>query len=257
MNEDKISEEALDALDMDTLVQRMDAILESPYWGRMGNDIMKLKVREVYNSAVVQKFDPAFQRKVIYKSFGFLLQLLYTNFAVSAQFFHLEKDFETTKQIHAATRKQWVIVSSRIAFEYFMYLTFMLGTGEDFKPGDSAIKPYKNWLKQKDNPYTYFAITAARAKEYDRTMRSPEVHANPKLVRQILSGSATDIDNEPSRLYYILQSQWQFILDIANERKPNGWAASGDADGDKEWYELCESGDHDAIIAEVDKMFSD
>ncbi len=257
MGEDKISEEALDTLDMATLVQRMDYVLESPSWERRGNNIMKLNVSEVHNSAVVQKFDPTFQRKVVYKSFGFLLQLLYTNFATSARFFHLTDDLEPAKQIHAGARKQWVVVSSRVAFEYFMHLTYMLGTGKDFEADRSAIGKYKKWLKERDNPYTYFAITAARAKEYDRTKRFPEVHAATKLARQILLMSANDIDNDTSHLYNTLRNQWQFILDIANERKPNGWGASGDVDGDREWYELWVSGDHDAITAEVDKMFSD
>ncbi len=257
MGEDKISEDELDATDNATLVEKMDYILESPYWERRGNAIIKLKVGEVFHSTIVQNFDPTFQRKIIYKSFGFLLQLLYTNFATSAQFFHLPDDLEPAKQIHAAAKKQWVAVSSRVAFEYFMHLTYMLGTGDDFEAGDSAIGKYRKWLKQRDNPYTYFALTAARAKEYDRNKRSPEVHAATRLARQILLSSATDIDNDIFHLYNILRNQWQFILDIANKRKPNGWAASGNAVGDKEWYELWESMDHDAIITEIDRMFSD
>ncbi|MFC1864950.1 hypothetical protein ACFLYG_03905 [Chloroflexota bacterium] len=257
MNEGKLSEEELDAIDNTTLVERMDYILESPYWERRGNDIMKLKVGEIFHSTIVQKFAPTFQRKVIYKSFGLLLQLLYTNFAVSAQFFHIEKDFEPGKQIHYAARKQWQIVSSRIAFEYFIHLTYMLGTGKDFKTGASALKRYRKWLKEQDNPYTYFAITAARAKEYDRTMRTPEVHAGTKLARQILLSSATDIDNDIFHLCNTLKNQWQFILDIVNEREPKGWVSSvSDATGDKEWYNIWESGDYDAISDEIDRMFS-
>lgn len=153
--------------------------------------------------------------------------------------------------------KQWVAVSSRIAFEYFMHLTYMLGNGDDFEAGRSAISKYRNWLKQRDNPYTYFAITAARAKEYDRTKWTPEVHATTKLARQILLMSANDIDNDTFHLYNTLRNQWQFILDIANERNPNGWAVNGNVDGDREWYELWASGDHDAINAEIDNMFPD
>lgn len=253
---ERISEEGLDALDITTLVQRMDDVLASPSWQKRGNDIMKLSVSRIFDSSVVQRFDSTFQRKVIYKVFGFLLQLMYTDFAASARFFHLPGDPELAKEIDWAAREQWVVVSSRMAFEYFMHLTYMLGTGEDFQASDSAIKKYRKWLKRPDNPYTYFAISAAKAKEYDRTKRTPEVHGTTKLARQVLLMSASDIDNKMFDLPNILRNQWQFVLDIANEREPNGWAANGDVSGDREWYALWESGNHDAITAEIDRMFS-
>jgi hypothetical protein len=254
---DTITDKELDDLETEKLVSRMDEALSAPYWQRRGNDILNLNVRSIYESAVVRKFEPDFQRKVAYKTFGFLLQLQYTVFSISAHFFQLpEHDRDEAQQLYYAARNQWTAVSSRVAFEYFMQLTYMLGTGGDFPAGKSAMKKYKKWMKERDNSYTYFSITAARAKEFDRTRRTPEVHAATKLARCILLMSATDIDNDNLHLFNTLQNQWQFILDIVNEREPNGWAASGGVDGDKEWYDLWKSGDHDAIAAEIDKMFS-
>lgn len=253
---DKMTPEELDALETEELVSRMDETLSSPYWGRRGNDILKLNVRSLYELATVRLFAPEFQRKVVYKTFGFLLQLQYTELSSSANFFHLpEQDRDGAKQIYSAARYQWTTVSSRMAFEYFMHLTYMLGKGVDFEHGRRAIKKYKKWLKERDNPYTYFTISFARAMQFDRTKRSPEVHASTRLTRRILLMSATDIDNDVFQLTNILKNQWQFVLYIADKREPNGWAASGNVDGDKEWYELWESRDYDAIASAIDEIF--
>ncbi len=222
----------------------------------MHYSILKLHVGSVYNSKCIKEFSPKFRRKIAYKTFGFLLQLQYTNLAISANFFSFKEDKESIKQLHWSFRKQMLAISSRIAFEYFMHLTYMLGTGQDFKTGKSAIKKYQNWLKEPKNPYTYFAISAARAKEYDRVQRSPEVHASTKLARQILLMSANAINNDLYHLNGTLINQWQFILDIINDREPNGWAASGEDTGDAEWYDLWESGDQVKINAEIERMFS-
>lgn len=254
---DRISDDALKALDTVALVRRMDDILASSSWQRMGNSILKLNVDSVFDSVVVQKLPPNFQRKVIYMAFRLLLQFQYTDLAVSARFFQMPDDLEQAKQLHHAAWKQWVTVSSRISFEYFMHLTYMLGTGKEFEAADSAIRDYKKWLKKPKNQYTYFAITAARARKYDRTKRTPEVHATSKLARRVLLMSAADIDLDYDllHLHVTLKNQWQFILDIANDREPSGWVSSGNVSGDKEWYEVWESGDHDAITCEVDKWF--
>ena len=252
----KMNEDDLDGSGLEELVSRMDKFLASPYWSRRGNDILNLHVCSIVESSVVKRFSSEFQRKVAYKAFGLLLQLHYTGLSSSAQFFRLpEHDDIEAKQIYSAARYQWTTVSSRIAFEYFMHLTYMLGTGLDFNPSRSATKKYKKWLKEHDNPYTYFAISAARAAQFDRTIRSPEVHASTRLARRVLLQTATDIDNSVFQLSNILKNQWQFILDIANEREPNGWAASGKAEGDEEWYALWQSGDHEAIEGEIDRMF--
>lgn len=255
MYDNRISKEELGNLDMPTLVQRMDNCLQSPSWERRGNDIMQLTTSKIYSSVVVQEFPKEFQRKVIHKAFQFLLQLLYTHLAISAKFFHSSNDLEPAKQIYAAARKQWAIVSSRIVFEYFMHLTYMLGTGKELKSNGSKINKYKNWLKEKDNPYKYFAVSAAKGKKYDREKRTPEVHAETKLARQVLCMSASDIDNDILHLYNIMINQWGYILDIVNNRKPNGWTICRVADNDKAWYEIWESGDQEAIGKEIDKLF--
>ena len=255
---DIISTKELDSLDNPSLVARMDEILSSPYWSRMGNKILKLDVVSIFQTKSMQNYPEEFQRKLIYKAFGFLLQLQYTELSISAEFFRLpEKDGDSAKLIYSANRNQWISVSSRMAFEYFIHLTYMLGTGNQFKTKKSAFKRYIAWLKEPKNQYSYFAISAARACSYDRERRTPEVHAATKLARHILLGTASNIDNDNLHLFSILKNQWQFILDIADEREPNGWAAVGKSAGDNEWYELWQSGSSEAISSEIDRMYSD
>lgn len=183
----KLTELELNSLDNKSLVARMDEILQSPYWHReRGGDFpLARNVKNIFNTVRVRGFEPKFQRAVVYKAFGFLLQLLYTNLSISTQFFRLqEKDGPAAEQIYFAARKQWTCISSRIVFEYFMNLTYMIGTGKEMEPQDkSYTKRYKRWLKEKSNPYTYFAITAARAFVYDKEKRSPEIHAGTKLSK--------------------------------------------------------------------------
>jgi len=255
---DIISTEELDSLDNPSLVARMDEILSSPNWSRSGNEILKLNVASIFQTISVQKYPEQFQRKLIYKTFGFLLQLQYAELSISAEFFRLpEQDGDSAKLVYAANRNQWMSVSSRMAFEYFIHLTYMLGTGEQFNSKKSAIKKYIAWLKESGNQYGYFAISAARACSYDRERRTPEVHAATKLARHILLGTASNIDNDNLHLFSILKNQWQFILDIADEREPNGWAAVGKSAGDNEWYELWQSGNSEAIASEIDRMYSE
>ena len=253
-----ITETALDDLQMDALAARMDGILAAPYWERFGNEIMKLRVSILTNTKRVQSFAPEFQRKVAYKTFGLLLQLFYTNFSISAKFFNLSgKEEPSARQLHNVAREQWTVISSRIAFEYFMQLVYMLDKGYDFGSPKSTFNKLKKWLKEPRNPYTYFSITVARAAKYDRSKRTPEVHGGTKLARRILLLDDHQHDAELLSLFNTIRNQWQFVIDVADERSPNGWAASGNVTGDKEWYKLWKSGDEVAINREIDSMFDD
>lgn len=255
----KLTEKELDGLSNEDLVFKMDEILTAPYWSRRGNQIMKLCVENIFETERVQSFSQDFQRNVIYKAFGLLLQLHYTEFSSSAQFFRVQKRDELlARQLYSSARKQWVCVSSRIIFEYFIHLTYMLGTGEEFEMGRSAMKKFKKWLREKDNPYTYFSISVMRAELYDRKQRTPEVHASTKLARQILLASATNIDNDMFEIVGIIKNQWQFILHIANGKNPRdfGWVSSGkNVVDDKKWYEIWRSGDQKRIDIKIDQMF--
>ncbi|MCW5206194.1 hypothetical protein VU08_04580 [Desulfobulbus sp. F5] len=252
-----LSEDEFDNLNNEELVQRMDNILSAPYWGRMGNEIIGLRATKIFNTKRVQSFSQNFQRSILYKAFGLLLQIHYTDLSIGAKFFCIpDRDGIFANQLHFAARNQWTSISSRIIFEYFIHLTYMIGTGQEFKAGKSAMKKYIAWLKEKNNPYTYFSINVMKAKAYDRAKRSPEVHGGTKLARKILTASATNIDNEMFIIVNMIMNQWQFILRIANYENPKnfGWVKNETVIGDEEWYRIWESGDQESINTQIDKM---
>ncbi len=252
---DVLSDTELNNLGLNLLVSRMDEILCSSFMARMGNAIMKLDVRGLYESKCVQNFPENFQRKIVYKIFGMMLQLFYTEESSCAHFHKIQEDYEAINQLHSAAKIQWFTVSSRMVFEYFMHILYMLGKGKGFKVSKSATKTFKRWLKEPDNPYTYFSISAARAFKFDRLKRTPEVHAGSKLTRKVLMLTADEIDNDRLSLILIIRNQWQFVIEIANGISPEGWVSSGNVEGDEEWYKIFSSGDQEHINKEVEKMF--
>ncbi len=184
-----------------------------------------------------------------------MLQLFYTEESSRANFHKNGQDYETINQLHSAAKSQWVAVSSRMIFEYFMHILYMLGKGKDFQPSKSATKTFKRWLKEPGNPYTYFSISAVRAFEFDRLKRTPEIHAGSKLPRKVLMLTADEIDNGILSLILIIKNQWQFVIEIANGISPEGWVSSGNVEGDEEWYKIFSSGDQEHINKAVEKMF--
>jgi hypothetical protein len=257
----QLTESDLDNLDLYALVERMDEILAAPHWYRHHNRILKISVRSLITTRQVQLYSPAFQRKIAYKAFGLILQLLYTQFSTSAQFFRVPgADDPIAEQLYDAARQQWTIISSQVVFEYLMHLLYMLGTGQDFPSGKGASKRFKKWLKEPHNPYTFFAIAAAHSLKFGHEMRRPEVHAATKLARRILLTSVSDLSESNKTLYLlnVIQSQWQFVIQIAESGTPHGWAATGRAaKEDEEWYSLWKSGAQERMNQEIDKMFND
>jgi hypothetical protein len=257
----KITDSELDNLDLDTLVTRMDEILSAPDWYRRGNKIMQLSVRSLIETRQVQSYSSVFQRKIAYKTFGLMLQLLYARFSSSARFFSVPgTDDPIAEQLYNAARQQWTIISSQVVFEYFMHLLYMLGTGQEFPSGKGALKRFKKWLKEPENPYTFFAITTAHSMKFGQELRRPEVHAATKFARRILLASVSDLDEWNKSLYLlqVIPNQWQYVLQIAETGSASGWSATGrDVGEDKEWYKLWERGDQGEINQEIDKMFRD
>lgn len=250
----------LDNLELNTLVSRMDDILSAPSWYKRGNKIMRLNVNSLMTTKQVQSYSSDFQRKIAYKVFGLMLQLLYTNFSVSAQFFSIqENDDPISEQLYNAARQQWTIISSQIAFEYLMHLLYMLELGQEFPSGKGASKKFKKWLKKPHNPYSFFAITAARSMKFGQEMRRPEVHAVTKYARRILLASVSNLDEQNKTLYLlnVIPNQWQYAIQIAESGNTNGWSATGYDIGDKEWYAIWRSGDQTRIDQEIDNLFSD
>lgn len=254
---EQLTEGEVQNLPLEELIKRMDAILESSFHVRTMYSMSKLNVKSLMGTQTVKGFPVEFQRKIAYKTFGFIIQLFNADWARRVRFGEDRGDLEEVRQLHAASQNQWITVSSRIAFEYLMHLIFMLGNGKDFPSKNSAIKPFKKWLKTEGNPYAYFAMSIASAIKFDRQKRTPEVHAASKNPKKILMLAAAEIDNSILELLSIMMNNWQFIIQFADGHSPTGWVCIGDQDENQRWHNIYQSGDQRRIKKEVERIFKD
>ena len=252
---DELTEEEIENLSNTDLIKRMDQIICSESFDKRSFYILKLNVSSILNTKRAKQLKEKFQRKLAYSVFGMILQIKYTELALLPHP-ELPGDKKLIEQFSWAERKQWMIISSRIIFEYFMNIIYMIETGKELK-GKSKFKEIKKWLKQPDNKFNYFAISIARAKKYSRYKREPEIHAATKIAKKVLTLSAHQIDNSIFDLFSIIQNQWQFVISIADNKEPNSYSIILDEFNDEEWYELLAEGDREKINSKIDEMMND
>lgn len=249
---DELTEEEIQNLSIMDLIERMDQITGSESFDKPGFSIMKLNVSLILNTERAKQLGDNLQRKLAYCVFGMILQMKYTMLALQPRK-ELPGNKILLEQISWAERKQWMMISSRIIFEYFMSIIYMIGTGKELK-GKSKFNKIEQWLKQPDNQFNYFAISIARAKKYSRHKREPEIHATTRIAKKVLTLSAHQIDNSIFDLFNIIQNQWQYVISIANNKKPNGYSIIRDEFNDDEWYELLAEGDNGKIKSKIEDM---
>ncbi len=250
----KMTLEELGGLSNYKLIKRMDEIIESESLDKRGLQIMKFNISSIMKTKKVNILEEEIQRKLAYKIFGMILQIEYNKLALLPHP-KLPGNQELIKQFSWAERKQWMIISSRIIFEYFMEIIYMINQGKKIE-GNSKFKAMKSWLKESSNKFNYFAISIARAAKYSRHKREPEIHATTRLAREVLTLSPDEIDNSIYDLINIIMNQWQHVIDISDDKNPNGYSIIDDEFDDKGWYELLDKGSDEDINAEIDRMFA-
>jgi len=249
-----LTEEEYRSLNLDELVTRMDDILDSSFIIRRMFSPLSLNVRSIIYTKKVQEFPPDLRRKLAHKTFGFIVQLFNANETRRAEFKKDKEDHEIALNLYTSARNQWVIVSSRMAFEYFLSIIYMIGSGSEIK-SDSKIKAFKKFLKKPDNPYIYFVMSIVKATHFDRQMRFPEVHASSKMNSKILKLSATEIDNDILELISIMMNQWQYVIEFSKGNIPTGWVHTNSSEEEKNWQRVCDKGDAKEIASEIEKLF--
>lgn len=254
----QITKEEIRDLTVKELAERMDAILEQNELERYGPERLKSKkdfpgepsVLKILNSNHVQKMDEEKQRKICHLSFSTMLQMEFSNVASAASnhFVYVpgftDDNWKSVKtQVNSAALDQFQIISSRISMEYFMELLYFLGEGERIKTKDSTFKKVKKWLNNPDNRFSYFAVHILRAFEFDRSFRTPEVHASSKLHGHVLRlqiPKTSEDCNSHLQLTNVMNGVWQPLLNILNDEK----ACS--MQGSKEDFKWLESYLHDS-----------
>lgn len=272
----ELSEESLDALSVETLVQRMDLILRTSELERYGEYLAGLQeprhmwVRSVVDSPVGQRFEEPQQRRLAYLTFQFLLQMQYgmaTMGAMNALYYDRagndpEAHRSPALRITKAALDQYGIISSRIAFECFMELLHFLGERVTIRSRKSKLGTFKKWVAQKNNPYAFFARHLLTALHFDRKHRSPEIHGASKLMRGLLVLGKGDGSVENSRMVLLgaLMNVWAPLQQILNGERPTSMSGPPELfDGD-DWLGAFASGDDDAIdsvLSTFDETYRD
>lgn len=251
---DILTKQEVESLSLDELVQRMDQILALYCPCEVSKQVHVNWVSSVMDTMMAKQLDENMQRKLAYKVFGMLLQIKYTYQSVQPRERLSIDDKWIHEQLLFAESRQWLIISSRIVFEYFMSIIYILGTKQELS-GKSRIGKVVKWLKEPDNDFNYFAITVARGKKYSRYKRDPEIHATTTIAKEVLTLSVEPIDWSQLNFLHIIINQLQFVVSIANGETRLGYMSIfPDEFNNDEWYELLKTGDNESIALKIDEM---
>jgi hypothetical protein len=222
-----VTTEEIAGLGNDALASRMSEILlrSSPRPELPAKFPVEPTLVDFFNSSFLQQKPHEVQRKALYKCFEFRLQNEYLNRVhgwANAILYRKEYSIEDWKypriQTLGASINQTTIVSSRIAFERFMDLTYFLHHEKELESKKSKFKPFARWLCQVDHPFVLFAPNILVVREFDAKLRTPEVHGGSKLAKQVLLMRQPD-SSEVQRyldLVNLLLNMWRPLVDILN-----------------------------------------
>jgi hypothetical protein len=225
-----LNAEAIKGLTLSELVTRMDSIRLIAERQRYPNKATATipTVRQLLDTAQVEAMDEARQRRSVDVAFRFLLQLdLCSMSSGNANAVLYNSGYNISlwqspvfRLAHAAFG-QYEIVASRIALECFFDLLHVLETGERL-PVKSKFKAFKKWILRDDNSFVYFLGHIADGHEFDRNVRTPEVHGTSRYAQELLMLTTPDDAalNHKSRLVNVLSSVWQPLLQLLNGVQP-------------------------------------
>jgi hypothetical protein len=227
-----LSKDDLSKLSLEELAFRMDSIIqtsEKEKYNKIHYFEPYPSVKKIITSIHVNKMSKNEKRNICHLTFNCILQMKYTEFTSTAAnhyIYGLGYDEEKswlypTMHIRNAALKQFNIISSRIEMECFMQLIHFLGTGKRIKSKKSTFKSFKKWLFDVENPFSYFAMHILKAFIFDRSHRTPEVHASSKLSKAILymQKPTSEDQNESLELTNIMLNIWNPLLEILNKGK--------------------------------------
>jgi hypothetical protein len=272
---ESLTEVELDALTMPQLAARMDAVLDARRSRSRGPDLMKDLPEDVRRgffptvaafaaSPVVAAAPPATQRRWAYRFFSLLVQLELTmvasglaNLAVYTPTFDHKVSYRSPSlRFTMSALDQYTVISSRITAEILLELLHDLGTGQPLPQNvRSRLKTFRKWLldKGKATPYVYFAHVVITAYQFDRTLRSPEVHGASKVPRQLLLLEPFTGGQDPLRLVNSLLNIFGPLYDILDERRPSQFHGEVTL----EWMNAYHKADADEVERQLKQLFED
>ncbi len=258
-----ISDHDLDELSTNDLVLRMDEFLRIAHVERYGaTPTLQLEpcVSEVVNATQVASQTEEARRMVAYVTFAYLVQIQFNH--VSSGFANrilFDDNYNETKwqspvfRLRHGAIFQYGIISSRVAFEVFIDLLYVIENGRRIESKKSKLKAFRSWLRNTNNRFHYFAHVLLAAYRFDRELRTPEVHGTSRLPPRMLRLElpSDDENNKYFQLTVTLLGVWRPLVDILNEIRPT-YMHIGQSDD--EWFQTYMSGDDDAIEAKLAEM---
>lgn len=260
-----LSDHDLDALSIAALVARMDEFLHVQHIERYGMppfDQFKQCVSDIANTKLIAEQPEKARRKIAYLTFSYLvqMQLCSVSSGIENKVLYDENYSEAKWQspsfrLRHGALFQYQAIGSRIAFEVFIDLLYVIENGKRIESKKSKLKAFRSWLCDTQNRFHYFAHVLLSAYHFDREIRTPEVHGGSRLTRRMLCLDVPDHteQNEPMRLTNTLINAWRPLIDILNGIRPMYMTVSQASD--KEWFNTFVSGDEDAIEARLAEMF--
>jgi len=252
------------------LAARMDEVFTASYLEQYGEYAKKMhladrhpSVTTILSTPMVKRMNDVERRKVCWLAFNLLLQMEYSHYTLGLEnaeiygkLYSEEHTWKSVrKQIKFSALSQFHIISSRIAMECFMQFIHFLGEKKEIKQSQkSTFHGFKKWLLDSNNPFSYFARHTLRTYIFDRTLRSPEVHAGTKLSCRIvkMAKPSKEDKNNITDITNILLNVWRPLLQILNDEKPTSISGTEE---DAQWLQKFLSGDSKEIEDELQDIY--
>lgn len=270
-----IADHELDALTTADLVQRMDTFLRTAHIERYGPAEPQQPpppfpplppepcVSDVVNAKTLVSQSDLIRRRVAYATYAYLVQMQFNSVCGGfANRILYDESYNETKwqspvfRLRDGALRQYETISSRIAFEVFIDLLYVIENGKRIESKKSKLKAFRSWLLIKRNRFHYFAHVLLEAYRFDRELRTPEVHGTSRLPRRMLRLElpSHDENNEHLQLINVLSGVWRPLIDILNDVRPTYMHMK---QSDEAWFHAFMSGDDEAIEAKLANMFDE
>lgn len=260
-----ISQNELDTLDLNELIQRMDEfLLQSIYerYGKIHEGFPVPLVSEIVATQKVAICADKEKRQITYIAFHYLVEIELHSVSsgfVNALLFTPEYDEKKSWaspnfRLREGAIRQFQIISSGIAMELFIDLLYCIETGGRLESRRSKLKAFRKWLCAPTNQFHYFAHVLLEAYRFDRGFRTPEVHGTSKLPKNLLTLQVPDSQEEDGQFYLLnlLLGCWRPLLEILNGQRPSYMQISEDEEG---WFRTYMNGTETEVIEKFEVMF--
>jgi hypothetical protein len=229
--------EDLKSLTNSELTKRMDEILRTARSERDPNYNIAYDtnpyVETFFKTARIQALASDKQRKALWMTFDFILQIEYVsryhgfqNAVLDRQQFDKNGWSSPSLYIAYLSQEQASIVGSRIALERLMDLSYFAANGRELSKGESKFNRFREWLFSLsiDSDWFYLIPYLPWLREHDDEFRTAEVHSGSKLKKYLVSlqDIPNDIKSDAVNLLNILSNLWRYLLMIFNDERPNG-----------------------------------